>query len=123
MPQPRIRFAVIGINHDHIYHQVNLLLQAGAGLTAFYAPDDNLAATFGQTYPQTRRVATPDAILEDPSVQLVVSAGIPCERGPLGVQVMRHGKDYMSDKPAFTTLDQLAEARRVQAETGRIYTI
>ena len=29
----------------------------------------------------------------------------------------------MSDKPGFTTLDQLAEARRVQAETGRIYSI
>jgi len=37
--------------------------------------------------------------------------------------VMQHGKDYMSDKPGFTTLDQLAEARRVQAETGRIYSI
>ena len=53
----------------------------------------------------------------------MVSAAIPSERGPLGVEAMRHGKDYMSDKPAFTTLDQLAEARRVQAETGRIYSV
>jgi predicted dehydrogenase len=29
----------------------------------------------------------------------------------------------MSDKPGFTTLDQLAEARRAQAATGRIYSI
>ena len=36
---------------------------------------------------------------------------------------MRHGKDYLSDKPGFTTLDQLAEARRVQRETGRIYSV
>jgi predicted dehydrogenase len=36
---------------------------------------------------------------------------------------MRHGKDYMSDKPAFTTLENLAEARRVQKETGRIFSI
>jgi predicted dehydrogenase len=36
---------------------------------------------------------------------------------------MRHGKDYMSDKPGFTTLEQLAEVRRVQAETGRIYSV
>ncbi len=36
---------------------------------------------------------------------------------------MQHGKDYMSDKPGFTTLEQLAEARRVQAETKRIYSI
>ncbi len=36
---------------------------------------------------------------------------------------MQHGKDVISDKPGFTTLEQLAEARRVQAETGRIYSI
>ena len=36
---------------------------------------------------------------------------------------MRHGKDVLSDKPGMTRLDQLAELRRVQAETGRIYGI
>jgi predicted dehydrogenase len=41
----------------------------------------------------------------------------------LGIQVMQHGKDYSCAKPGFVSLDQLAEARRVQAETGRIYAI
>jgi predicted dehydrogenase len=36
---------------------------------------------------------------------------------------MRHGKDFMADKPGMTTLEQLAEVRRVQAETKRIYSI
>jgi len=36
---------------------------------------------------------------------------------------MKRGKDFMSDKPGFTSLEQLAEARRVQAETKRIYSI
>jgi len=36
---------------------------------------------------------------------------------------MRHGKDYMVDKPGITSLDQLAEVRKVQAETRRIYSI
>ena len=36
---------------------------------------------------------------------------------------MQHGKDYMADKPGITTLEQLAEVRRVQAQTKRIYTI
>jgi predicted dehydrogenase len=48
---------------------------------------------------------------------------VPADRAPLGVRVMRHGKDFMTDKPGFTTLEQLAEARRVQAETGRIYSV
>jgi len=36
---------------------------------------------------------------------------------------MRHGKDFMVDKPGMTTLEQLAEVRRVQGETKRIYSI
>jgi predicted dehydrogenase len=36
---------------------------------------------------------------------------------------MRHGKDFMTDKPGVTTLDQLADVRRAQAETGRIYSV
>jgi predicted dehydrogenase len=36
---------------------------------------------------------------------------------------MKAGKDYLSDKPGITTLEQLAEVRRVQAQTKRIYSI
>ena len=39
------------------------------------------------------------------------------------MRVMRHGKDFLVDKPGMTTLAQLAEVRRVQAETARIYSI
>jgi predicted dehydrogenase len=53
----------------------------------------------------------------------VVAAPIPDERAPLGIRVMRHGKDYMSDKPGIITLEQLAEVRKVQAQTKRIYSI
>jgi predicted dehydrogenase len=118
-----VRFSVIGLNHDHIYGQTDLLLRAGAELVGFFAPEPDLAARFGQRYPQAQPATDRRAILEDPSIQLVVSAAIPRDRGPLGVEAMRHGKDYMSDKPAFTTAEQLAEARRVQAETGRIFSV
>ena len=121
--QPTIRFSVIGINHDHIYGQVNLMLRAGAEFVAFYAREPELAARFGERFPQARQAASMQEILEDETIHIILSAAIACERGPLGVQVMRHGKDYMSDKPGFTTLAQLEEARRVQAETGRIYSI
>jgi len=121
--QPAIRFAAIGLNHFHIYGQTNLLLRAGAELVAFYAEEPDLAALYQKDYPQARQVADQREILEDGSIQLVISAAIPSERAPLGVAVMRHGKDYMSDKPGFTTLEQLAEVWRVQQETGRIYSI
>lgn len=120
---PPIRFSVIGINHGHIYGQVDLLLRAGAELVAVFAVEPDLLATFTQKYPQARVMGSEAEILEDPTIQLVVSAAIPNQRSRIGVAAMRHGKDYMSDKPGFTTLEQLAEARRVQAETGRIYSI
>jgi predicted dehydrogenase len=120
---PRIRFGVVGLNHGHIYGQTNATINGGGELVAFHAREDDLAAAFARRYPQAKRVADERAILEDPSLHLVVSAPIPDQRAPLGIRVMRHGKDYMSDKPGITTLDQLAEVRRVQAETRRIYSI
>src|SRR5204862_283148 len=53
----------------------------------------------------------------------IVSADVPADRAALGIRAMRQGKDFMSDKPGVTTLAQLDEVRRVQRETGRIYSI
>lgn len=121
--QTKIRFAAVGLNHGHIYGQVNLLLNVGAELVSFFAIEPDLIAQFAKTYPQAKLARSAQEILEDESLQLIVGAGIPNERAPLGIAVMQHGKDFMSDKPGFTTLEQLAEARRVQAETRRIYSI
>ncbi len=124
MAEPRpVRFAAVGLNHDHIYGQTDVLLAAGAELIAYYADEPELAQQYGRAYPQARAGGSAEEILEDARIDLVISAAIPAERGPLGVRVMQHGKDYMSDKPGFTSLDQLAEARRAQAATKRIYSI
>lgn len=120
---PAVRFAVMHINHPHIYAQVTALLNAGGELVSLYAPEDDLAAAFLEKYPHVKRVAAKNEILEDQTIQVVVTSGIPCERAPLGIEVMRAGKDFMSDKPGATSFEQLEEARRVQAETGRIYSI
>lgn len=120
---PKIKFAVIGINHYHIYSQVDAVLRGGGELVSFYAKEPDLAAGFSKRYPQAKLARGEGDILEDKSTQLVLSAAIPEERAPLGIRVMEHGKDYMSDKPGITTLEQLAEVRRVQARTRRIYSI
>ena len=116
-------FAVSGINHNHIYGQVDALLGAGCRLIAFHSPEDDLAAEFAKKYPQAARVADERAIIDDPAVRLVVGAGIPSERAGVALRAMRAGKDAMVDKPGCTTEAQLAELRRVQAETGRIFSI
>jgi predicted dehydrogenase len=118
-----IRFAAIGLNHSHIYGQVDCLLAAGAEFVAFHSPEDDLAKPFGEKYPQARRAADRKAILEDPSIDLVVTAAILNERAGISIEAMRHGKDVMSDKPGMTSHAQLADLRKVQAETGRIYSV
>ena len=118
-----IRFAAIGLNHNHIYGQVGCLLDAGAEFVSFYAIEPELIAEFGAKFPQATLARSVEEILEDESLQLVVSAAIPVERAPLGIRVMQHGKDFLSDKPGFVTLDQLAEVRAVQQATGRIYSV
>ena len=104
-----IRFAVIGINHNHIFGQVDALLNAGAEFVSFFAPEEELARPFADRYPQAKRVSDKRRILEDNSVALVVSAGINADRAPLGIDAMLHGKDFMTDKPGATTLEQLAD--------------
>ena len=118
-----IKFAAIGLNHNHIYGQVDCLLREGAELVAFHGPEDDLAATFSAKYPQARRVPDRRKILEDESIPLVLTAAILNERAGISIEAMRHGKDVMSDKPGMTSLEQLAEVKRVQAETGRIYSV
>ncbi|MEO5995336.1 MAG: Gfo/Idh/MocA family oxidoreductase [Chitinophagaceae bacterium] len=119
----RIRFSVIGINHNHIYSQVEAAMRGGGELVSLYAKEPDLAAAFAKRFPQVKQASSEKEILEDKSIQLILSAGIPIERAPLGIKVMMHGKDYMSDKPGITSLEQLAEVRKVQKETKRIYSI
>ena len=119
----RIRFAVIGMNHGHIYGMVDSVIRGGGELVAFHARETDLAAAFAKTYPQAKFLQTENEILNDNSIQLVLSSIIPNERAPLGIRVMEHGKDYMVDKPGITSLSQLAEARKVQKKTKRIFSI
>ena len=118
-----IRIAAIGLNHNHIYGQTRAMLNAGAELVAVYAPEDDLVAAYRKAFPQARRVADRRAILDDPSIRLIVSATIPDVRAATAIEVMRHGKDVMVDKPGVITEDELAQVRRVQAETARIFSV
>ena len=121
--KPRLKFAVIGINHNHINSQVGAVLRGGGELVWLYAKEPDLVKDFQKRFPQAKLARSEDEVLQDSSIQLVLSSAIPSERAPIGIRVMQHGKDYMSDKPGITTLEQLAEVKRVQAQTRRIYSI
>jgi predicted dehydrogenase len=120
---PRIKFSVISINHGHIYSMVDAVIRGGGELVSFYAREADLAIAFAKKYPTAKVVTDKKEILEDKSIQLVLSSDIPVNRAPLGIEVMQHGKDYLVDKPGITTLKQLEEVRKVQKQTKQIYSI
>lgn len=73
---------------------------------------------FIEAYPEASAAASEEEILQDSTINLVASANIPVQRGPLGLRVLDAGKHYFVDKPAFTTLDQIEQAKQKVEETG-----
>jgi predicted dehydrogenase len=119
-----LRFAAVGLDHGHIFGHVSGLVAAGCEF-AGYCPETSLpelVERFRDTWPDAPALER-DAIFADPSIDVICIAAIPCDRADIAVRAMRAGKDVMVDKPGVTTFDQLAEVRRVQEETGRIYSI
>src|SRR5262245_14383161 len=119
-PPPRLRFSVVGTNHSHIYGMVDAVSRGGGELASVYVKEPELLAEFTTRYPTVKVARDEREVLEDPTVALVLSSIVPVQRAPLGIRVMQHGKDFLVDKPGITTLEQLAEVRRVQAQTKRI---
>jgi predicted dehydrogenase len=127
-PQPVVQpgefvFAAVALDHGHIYGQCNGLREAGGELRYVFDPDAAKVEKFCATFPGVTPLRSLDEVLEKTDVHLVTSAAVPSERGPLGLHVMRAGKDYFTDKAPFTALAQLAEARRAVAETGKKYMV
>jgi len=119
----RIKFAVCGMSHDHIYGMILAIMRGGGEFVAAWAGEPDKLASLKARFPNVKIAATQDEIIEDPAIQLVLSSQVASERAPLGVRAMRHGKDFLADKPGITTLAQLAEVRKTIAETKRIYGI
>lgn len=120
---PSIRFSVIGLNHGHIYGMTEAIVRGGGELVAVYAKEPDLMAAYVKRYPNVKQATSEKEVLEDNSIQLILSAAIASERAPIGIRAMQHGKDFMADKPGITSLEQLAQARKVQKATKRIYSI
>src|SRR5262245_12184660 len=120
---PAIRFSTIGLNHDHIYGMTNAVKNGGGTLVAYHAPEDDLAKRYEERFPEAKRVTDKRAILEDSSIQLILSASISSERAGVAMEAMKHGKDVLVDKPGVTTFDDLAALRKTVTETKRRYAI
>ncbi len=120
-----MRFAAIGLDHRHIYDLTRELVAAGATCAGVWpeTTDARVLEGFRERFPDVPAVASKDALLDDPTIGLVVSAAVPRDRAALAVDAMRRGKDVLVDKPGIVTREDLAAVERTVRETGRIFSI
>ncbi len=122
-PTHHIKFSAIGLDHAHIYGMTRAIQRGGGELVSFFAQDPAQIAQYRKEFGDVKLARSEDEILGDKSVQLVLGAPIPDLRAPLGVRVMKAGKDYLGDKPAITSLEQLAEVRKAIKDSKRKFAI
>ena len=121
---PPLRFAAIGLDHRHIYDQVQSLLDVGGAVRRLldrrHAEDARRLRR--SAFPHIPRVDDRRALLRRP----VDRSSSPARRFPataprIAIEAMRAGKDFMSDKPGVTTFDQLdARARRAAGDGAHL---
>ncbi len=116
-------FAVIGLDHGHIFAMTNGLLEAGATLVSVYDEDISRVEDFCTRYPQAKRAESAEAIIQDPALHLIASAIKPYKRCELGLQVLAQGKNYFVDKPGLLSFEELQKVRKACILHGRKYFI
>ncbi|ESQ74908.1 Gfo/Idh/MocA family protein [Asticcacaulis sp. AC402] len=122
-PKHKIRFGVVGMSHDHIYGMAAAVMRGGGELVSAWGSEPDKLANFTKRFPNVPIKATQDEIINDPSLQVILTSQVPNERTQIGLRAMRAGKDVLADKPGIITLKELAEVRKAIKSTGRMYKI
>jgi Predicted dehydrogenases and related proteins len=116
-----LTLGVIGLDHRHIYGQLEGMQRLGCPCKGYWTEGDPQPLEgFAKRFPEVPRVADRAALLNDPEIDMILLADIPARRADRAIEAMEAGKDVMSDKPGCTSLADLARLREVQARTGRI---
>ena len=120
-----VTFGVVGADHRHIYHLIEGLLRAGAVCAGYVSASSDPKVVEGvqSRFPQLRAVDTAQELYENPAIDLIVTAAVPCERAGIAIQAMQHGKDVLTDKPGVTDRTQLQQVEAAVKATGRRFAI
>ncbi len=119
-----ITFAVIGLDHRHIYEQTSRLLGLGCQCAGYWTEGEPQPLKgFTERFPDIGRIDDPRRIFDDPTIDLIVTAAIPSDRADIAVEAMLAGKDVMVDKPGCTSRFDLDRIKETVAETSRIWSV
>ena len=119
-----MKFAAIGIDHRHIFGMAANLMAEGAEFAGWWTEGEpEPLEGFVKRFPDVPRVDHWQALLDDPSIDLIVISCIPRDRAAHAIAAMAAGKDVMTDKPGCTTMAQLDAIMAMQAKTGRIWSV
>ena len=120
-----VTFGVVGADDRHIYHLIEGLLRAGAVCAGYVSASSDPKVVEGvqSRFPQLRAVDTAQELYENPALDLIVTAAVPCERAGIAIQAMQHGKDVLTDKPGVTDRTQLQQVEAAVKATGRRFAI
>jgi predicted dehydrogenase len=120
-----MRFAAIGLDHRHIYDLTAGLIDAGLTCAGYWpqTSDPRVLKGFHERFPEVPTVEDRDALMRDPSIDVMCCAAVPCDRPALAIEAMRNGKDVMVDKPGVITSEGLEQVERAVKETGRIFSV
>lgn len=120
-----IRFAAVGLDHAHAFGQIAGLLAQGCQLVALSSDDESaaVARTARERWPEAAWSDDPDALLLDPSIDLIVTAAVPDRRAAIALTALRNGKDVVADKPGCISLDELHDLEKAVSESGRFWSV
>ena len=120
----KIKVAAMGVEHRHIFGQLNGMLNLGCECVGWWnETDNNITEDFIKKHPDIPRFKNKDDLLKNKEIELVLIADIPVKRAALAIECMNAGKDVMLDKPGCTTLEQLKEIENTTKKTGKIFSI
>jgi len=120
----KIKVAAMGVEHRHIFGQLNGMLNLGCECVGWWNEIDNkITKDFNEKHPDIPRFTNKEDLLKNKEIELVLIADIPVKRAALAIECMNAGKDVMLDKPGCTTLEQLKEIENTTKKTGKIFSI
>jgi predicted dehydrogenase len=113
-----VRVGVVGVEHLHLFELVDALVRAGAETVAHAAGEGPLPDMYRgwRDGSEERDLA---GVVEDDSIDLVVTAAVPSERAAVAVAALRAGRHVLADKPGVTTAEQLDDVEAAAASSGR----